>query len=393
MKKGTITSVQILMTLIFAGYACTISFMAVFYRERGFSTTEMGLLFSGASLIGLLAQPVWGFLADWKFGKKALLVLLIPLTAASALCIPGVSGFVAVFALVLLNGFFQSGIAPLMDAIMLDVVELSGPASSGRPVSYAFLRSFATAGFAVASLATGFLIERFGVSIIFTGLAVLLMAGYPAIFFVRMQRRDDMRMPGGKTRGKSVLAQPSVLLFLAGAFLVNMAMMGGMSYMNELLVRVGGNVTHLGVIWFITCVVEYAAFFLVNGLIRRFGVLSVYVAGIAIFALKFFVLALSRQVLPVLIVQSFEGIGFTLFMVAGIEFLNRNMAPDERASILGIYSAVGGCGSLAAGIFGGLLLRVMTPFGLFGVFAGLCTAALLTGLALMKVSASHGKSA
>ncbi len=385
MKKGTIPSVQILMTLIFASFACTGSFMAVFYRTCGFSSAEMGVLFSSSACIGMLAQPVWGYLADRFFGKKSILFLLLPLAAGTALILSRGRSFPTVLLLVAAHGFFLSGISPLMDAILLDTVELSAGGSGRKPVSYAFLRSFATAGYAFASLGIGFLVERFGISVIFYGLAFLLLAGTPFLAGVRLPRREDVRMPEGKVPPGRILMHPAVLLFLAGVFLVNIAMMGGANYMNELLVAVGGNVTHLGMIWFVTCVVEYGTFFLVNGLIRKFGVLPVYLTGILLFSLKFVVLSMSRSVLPILVAQGVEGIAFTLFIVSGMEFLNRNMKPDERATVIGIYGAVGGFGALTAGLAGGLLLGVMSPFGLYGVFAGLCVAAAGISLLLIRI--------
>ena len=62
MDRRTIAGLQVLLTLSTAGFACTGSFLAVFYRERGFSTTHMGLLFPAPPSLVWLRSPSGDFL-------------------------------------------------------------------------------------------------------------------------------------------------------------------------------------------------------------------------------------------------------------------------------------------------------------------------------------------
>lgn len=392
MDRRTIAGLQVLLTLSTAGFACTGSFLAVFYRERGFSTTHMGLLFSGAALIGLVAQPFWGFLADKGWGKKRLLVLLLPVAALLAVFVPMQDGFGMTALFIWGISLFQSGIQPLSEALTLDVAQasLETPATGRKPVSYAFLRSFATAGFAVANLLIGILVERSGASVIFAGYALLLVLSLPAVLLMRVREHAGMRTHAADNPLLPILGRPAVLLLLGGVFLVTMAYIGGANYMNELVTAIGGLPSQLGLLWFVTCVVEYAVFFPVNRLIARFGILRVHRVGIALYAVKFILCALAWNMGSLYVAQALEGMAFTLFMVTAIERLNRITPPQHRASMLGIYGAVCGFGSLAAGLFGGLLLRVVSASGLFAVFAGLCAVALLLALAGCREPA-HGQ--
>ncbi len=162
----------------FAGVA--VPFLPAYYRSLGFSGGALGLLLSILPIFVVAAPPMWGHLAD-KSGRPDRVVLLLALGVISALSLLlNVRAYGAVVVAVATYGLFYSGIAPVMDALMLQrVSEVGG--------SYSRLRVFASLGFILCSLLFGLGAGAIGPATLLAAIGLMAMTAL-ASFALRTKR-------------------------------------------------------------------------------------------------------------------------------------------------------------------------------------------------------------
>src|SRR4051812_44386405 len=57
--------------------AIIVGFLPLFLVGKGFTNTEVGIIFSTGPFISLIAQPIWGFICDKKKSAKSVLLILL----------------------------------------------------------------------------------------------------------------------------------------------------------------------------------------------------------------------------------------------------------------------------------------------------------------------------
>ncbi len=126
-----------------------------------------------ASLVRLLAVPLWGAAAD-RVGRRRPMLLLAAASAAVAVaCLPLAHGFGSLLLLVTLQGIAAAALAPLADTLTLAL------AAAGR-LSYGRTRAWGSAAYMAATAAAGPVLGWAGSALV----PGLIAAGYGAAALV-----------------------------------------------------------------------------------------------------------------------------------------------------------------------------------------------------------------
>jgi predicted MFS family arabinose efflux permease len=181
---------------------------------------------------------------------------------------------------------------------------------------------------------------------------------------------------------KVILGNPCLIVFFLTIFLMNAAFIGGVNYMNELVKFTHGDVSKLGMVWFVTCSFEVITFLFAFKIIKRLGELKTYWISILIYGSKFVLDFIFKNANFIIAIQVFEGIAFTLFITSTLEFLNKRTDAKVRATAMSVYAAAGGLGAFTSSLIGGILLNYINPAQLYIIFGILCFASFLFALGL-----------
>lgn len=377
MKKQEIIKLQIIVFLIYSGYACIGSYPAVFYSERNLSYSQMGLAFAVGSLVGTIFQPLWGYISDRYLNKKFTLVITLGFSAFFAFQMIFAFNFLSIILLVMASYVFIPSISPLSDAYILDAVE------TNKTLNYSKFKFFGSFGFAISNLSVGFIVKELGTNYIYITFALVLFTAMMLALTMR-DFRPKSEVKINLTDIKLIFADKNLNLFFISLFLMSFTVIGSVSFMNELMKYMGGDVTNLGTMWFFTCVIEMGVYFVINRLIRKLGVLNVFYISTIVFALKCFLFIVYRNPYYLMTVQLLEGIGFTLYIVSSVEYVNSRVLPSLRSTAMSIYGLCGGLGVFVSGLIGGFLLNFLNAAQLFLVFGGICIMALGISLTIKK---------
>jgi MFS transporter, PPP family, 3-phenylpropionic acid transporter len=377
MERGFALKLRFFMFLTSAAAACFGPFLPVYFSSRNLTFTQIGIAFAINAVIGVILQPFWGYISDKYLNKKKTLVIALLFNMAAVLLFLKAGSFGSVLALIIVNGIFMCGLAPLTDAYIFDVIEERGN------LSYSSFRFMASAAWGITNLILGYFIRDYGIDYSFIIYDILAMGGFIILLSMKYEGRKSLKKMDVHDV-KSILKNKRLLLFFTTIFLMNAAFIAGLNYMNELVKFTHGDVAKLGTVWFVTCTFEVSTFLIAGKLIKKLGLINVYMLSIVIYALKFLLDFIFRNANYIIAVQVLEGIAFTLFITSSMEYLNLKTEAKVRATAMSVYAAFGGFGAFSASLIGGVLLNRINPSQLYGLLSIVCVISLLGTLPLMQ---------
>jgi PPP family 3-phenylpropionic acid transporter len=346
---------------LFGAVGASFPYLPVYYRSAGLSLGEIGLLSSSAAAVGLVAAPLWGSLAD-RYPRSR---LIIPAAAAvatlAAMALALARQPIAIAAAVIAISAATAGIAPVLDARALELVE-------GDQHRYGRLRVWGSISFVVVVWITGFLVERAGIASLFAVYVPLLAV--TALVTLLLRGAAGVVPPLQHWTGVAlVLADPALRRFLLAALLVWSASMAVNGFLSIHLLAIGAPGELVGSAWAIGAIVEIPIMWAYPWLAGRFGTRWLLIAGAGMIALRAIALSLVSNPVAAALTMLLHGAGFALLLVGGVTYVSRLAPPGAAATAQGVLTAV---------IFS---LAMIVGHGLAGLAAGAIGLPAMIGLA------------
>jgi MFS transporter, PPP family, 3-phenylpropionic acid transporter len=266
-------------------------YFGLYLKENaGLPGTQVGLILGITPLVGMLAQPFWGQLADRTGARTRVVAVLGFGSAAGYVAYLGSVRFSALAMVTVGLAIFSTALLPSLVAVSMALLANLGPQAFGKA------RAWGTVGFGV--LVFGFppllhtyqqhaqlptvaggpsepgLELMFIVSAIWTGLGglvVLFLPRFGAVSF-RAERGD----------WRQLLTHGAYMRTLLVVFLAYLFLQGPMTHFPNLVRHYGGNLDSVSRMWIPMLVIEVPLVAFVGGALARFGPRRVM--GIAIFS-------------------------------------------------------------------------------------------------------------
>lgn len=281
------------------------SFAATYLQDKGFTAAQVGWILFGAYLGSFLLQPVVAGFAD-RAKKNILSKLMLVFGSISFCCFTSVwliKPPLAVFAALYLVGymFFDMQI-PLLNSINVYY------ASRSWKLNYGLARGLGGAGFALASLLLGFIAEKAGTdwivifSIILIVFYEILSVTYP---------RDDSTIENGN--GEAVRNSSSLFEFVVKYKWYCVSLLGIMflaifhlmteNYLINILGRLGGDKSNVGVALFICTVTELPLMTIFIKFYNRFGSQRIILTSAVCYLIKAILFMTAKSVSAIYLAQ------------------------------------------------------------------------------------------
>ena len=359
----------------FAAAGAWVPYLTLYYRDLGFQLGEIGGLVALASLVGLVSAPAWGSLSDRRHGSPAVLVAAIATSLAGTgmlalAMVLGAPGWPVVVAGAALFGCGIAGTLPIIDARAL---ETAGATRSG----YGPLRAWGSVGFVVSALGTGVVVEAAGARAFLGVLAVLLVATGAIGLLLRPPSGPGGRRYGSPLRDAGRLFGPRGLgLFLLGTFMAWLCMQLVLTFTPLRFEELDAGATIIGFNGAIAAAIEVPLMLFFPRIAARFGANRLLVAGAFFLLARAVVASLAMTPEPLLVASALAGVGYALFLVAGVVYVSTHVPPELAATAQGIVQGVGSSlAQVTAAAAGGTIAAVTGLQGLFILAAGLGVAA------------------
>ncbi len=367
--------------LFFASFSGYAMFRNVYFEEIGLTGTQMGMIGFLIPMCTIVAQPLWGLLADWKgIGKRILYVsclvagiamLLYPIAPLT----PAVFLFVALTTI--LYAVFRAPAMPIANALVL---------STG--MSYEGVRAYGSIAFGIAGLVIGYLIGVTDTILIFvaytTGMALII----GLLFVLPVNERPSVGRDLSIDAVRQLLDRQFLLLLMA-AFVLGLMTPAGAAFFSVYVRAVGHPDSVTGIAWLFKTIAEAIVFVYVarrgRGSYRRLMAI-----GGVLYGATYVVLWVTGSVAVIVLAQLLLGAGYALFNLASVN-LAHVLAPPAMASTAQSLLMVGGSSAgVAIGELGtGWVLDLVGAQEMYGVFAGFGLVVALFALAISVESGGN----
>jgi PPP family 3-phenylpropionic acid transporter len=319
-------------------------YFSLYLRENaGLSGTQLGAILAISPLVGMIAQPLWGHVADRTGARSRVLAFL----AMAALASVGTAVF------------------PLMTSVSLAILRDAGRHAFGR------VRVWGTIGYFILVLVFPWFLEsdrptdavnfanqqisQPDLGLMFPITAGLVLVSAVIGFFLPQKGAVALRAQRGDWR--ELLRNPSFLRFLFFALTAHFLMHGPM-WLFPLLVRSrGGDLGMIRAMWILMLIVEVPLVLMTGSGLKRLGARGLLAVGVFAGGLRWTLCAVFADPTLLFAVQALHGVTVVGLNLGSPLYLD-TVAPERlRSTAQGILSMVGmGVAGIASNTAAGWLV-------------------------------------
>lgn len=345
---------------IFGSIACFFPFLTIYLKEKGLSYSQIGISFALWSLVGIVIQPLWGFIADKFTDKKTVLSIGFITSALAIYVLIFAKGFLWVNIGIVLFFAFQCAIMTTSDAFAYEIVE------QNPKIQYGKIRFIGSVGYGMTSLILGITVKQLSVTFALISYSILAIISLVIIRRIKFTGHlARARMNYGDISG--LIKDKKFLIFISFCIIANVPLGANGTYLPVLVKATGGTMFHLGLLGFIIAMSEFFSFNYGEKILKRLGELNVLLAGMGFYMLRFFLDSISTTYLSSLAIQLLQGCTYPLFLMGSYQYVIKNSDEKIRTTSMMIFAAAGSIGGLVGNVIGGYLLDRMTIFSLYRI--------------------------
>ncbi|MGA9012982.1 MAG: MFS transporter [Acetobacteraceae bacterium] len=354
--------VALFFAALFSASAINTAFLPLWFADRGLSATAIGQILGLASLLGVIAGPSWGSLAD-RMGQRRPVILTAGITAcAAALLYLPLHGFLPLLLVAAAQGIAGSALNPLIDSLALALAR-------ARRMEYGPVRSFGSIAYMAASAGAGWLLSVTGTFLV----PWLLAVSYGAASVVTPFLPEAVSPPVSRGfAGLRLLANRPFRLTVIASALIQGSHAAYYGFAPLYWRSQGMSDAVIGLLMAEAIIAEIALFAWGRGLIARLGPAGLTACAAAASAVRWSVTALAPPLTVLAAIQLLHAATFAMQHLSAMLLLSRAVPPERAATAQALHSALGmgapgGLLMLLAGYlyahFGGLAFLAMAATG------------------------------
>ncbi len=363
-------------------------YYTLYLRENaGLSGIQVGVLLAAMQAAGLLAQPLWGVVADRAGLRARILVVLAVGAALGHLILARATGFLALMGAAVLLDVFRRSIIPMTVATSL-------AAFPGHRHAFGWVRVWGTVGFLAAMLAFPWLLDRHpaapgrapaavtaqepGLGLIFPVAAWLLAAAAVAALWVPNRGAVALRAAPGEWR-QLLDHRPFRRAVLLG-FASYLALQAPIELFPILVRSRGGDLETVRDLWVVMLLPEILLVAFLGQGLARLGPRRLLAVGLGAGGLRWTLCSLVDAMPVFYAAQALHAVTVAALVLGLPLYVERVVPPQLRATAQGLLGMLGiGIGGIASNLLAGVLLERLgssAPYLAGGALALLLTALL-----------------
>jgi len=356
-------------------------YWSLYLKHLDFGAFDIAVLMSLLQVTRVFAPGTWGWLAD-RVGRQAPVVRAAAL-AGMLVFLPvfWVRDFAGMFVAMLLIAFFWSASLPLVEAMTLGHL-------GNETARYGRIRLWGSVGFILTVLGCGWWLDHAPIESL-PWLVLALLTGIAA-FAWRLPEAPRSVHPD-PTPLRELLRRPAVLALLAACALMSVAHGPYYTLFSVYLQEHGYSKGAIGALWAVGVVFEIGIFIGMPALVARWGYVRILQATFWLGALRFTLIALAVDSLPLLLAaQTLHAATFAAYHASAVAAVHEHFRGIHQAKGQALYTALSfGVGGTLGGLLGGALYETAGGAGAFLMSA---VATALGGVLLALPAWRRGKS-
>ena len=328
--------------MLFFGVAAYYPILGKYYKELGFSGTQIGILFSAATFITMLVQPLWGSICKKLVNCKCSFIVIHIAIIFIALFLPFIKNYWLLLIVMSIHFIFQCGLFPLLDTMIYKDI-----------YDFGKIRLWGSIGFASMVLFSGRLAEILGISNMFFIYSFLMIISL--YVGTKIQETASIKISADKKSSGKLFTKDYITFLIIGFFTMGAFTTGG-QYFSILFSDIGGSMTAFGITYFFIAISEVPFLKVSQKIVKKYGAEKlIFVSGLLVLG-RFGLNGLAKDYRIILYTSIFMGSFIGLSLPAAAVFLKEKVSSENRAMAVTIYSAIGsGLGPMIFQFSGGII--------------------------------------
>ncbi len=346
-------------------------FYSLYLRENaGLSGTEVGLVMAAMPTAAILAQPLWGRIAD-RTGARTTVLTLVTLGAAAGYTALGfASGFNGLLVGSAMTSAFASAVIPITVSVSFALLGDNAAARFGRVrvwgtvgflftvVAFPLLLDLMTSPEARAAAPSGVSQPRLGLMLPATACCLVIAA----LISAKMPRGGSESGRAARGDWRQIMTHgPFVrlLLFMFGAYA---CIQGPMALFPIYVSSLGGSVEMVSGMWVVMLILEIPLVWMAGTGFKRLGGRGLLAVGLASGAIRWMVCGYGTNLQLIYAVQILHGVTVVGLIVGGPLYVDAVVPPELRSTAQGMLSMMGvSIGGIMSNLWSGIAVDAFGP--------------------------------
>ncbi|WP_379153787.1 MFS transporter [Paenibacillus sp. sgz5001063] len=336
-----------------------VSYFPLFYTHIGFSSPQIGILYSIGPLISILSNLFWSMMSDRMGTVKKIMAILLAGQLVTALLLARTNDFGTVMLILSLFYFFYYPLFPLADTMAIKIAQRHGR-------NFITIRVFGSLGYSFFALTIGYVLRALGssysiaVCIVIVVIALLITFGLKDVKRTEIDNKADTAGSPAEPlkRGglKQILLQKEVLWFFGSVFVLAIGYRMNEAFLTLSLKAMNAGDEIIGWSLLASALSEIPVFFVLSKYGDKFKELPLLAFASLMFAARFLFMSLANEPGAVIAIQAMHSISFGIYYVTAVRYITRIIPDHLRATGMAIFTVVwSSAAGLLSGTFGGLI--------------------------------------
>lgn len=344
MKLSEANRLRILYFWAFCCQAAWLPIFADYLGGLGYSGFRLGFILSITPAMMFLVQPVYGYIAD-KAGYKKTLLTASALAIVSFLAYTVQGGFFYVAGVTVMMSLFFNTIQPVLDSLALHLT------NKNPSFSYGSLRIAGAAGWSFMGIVTGYFVESASTQVIFVisalAMAITFLFALGLSSYLETSKEKKTTIPAAE-QIRSVLRNQQLLKILIAVFCISVAATAIWNFYSIYMKENGATAKMVGYGLALQGLCELPLFYFSARIIRYFGLKKTLLITLLATTLRMWLYSTIKNPQWALGIEVLHGISWSLFWVVCVEYVNRLVKDEWKATGQSIlYAAYFGIGAIA----------------------------------------------
>lgn len=352
---------------IYGTSVLVVSYFPLFYTHLGFSSSQVGYLYSLGPLISILSNLFWSMISDKLGTIRKIMVVLLAGQLVTGILLARATDFSSVMLILSFFYFFYYPVFPLADTMAIKIAERHGR-------NFITIRVFGSLGYSFFALTIGYSLKSLGPSwsmplcIVIVIAALLITIGLKDVKKPVLERSNNegiTEKPVKKSGLKEILLQKEVLWFFGCVFVLALGHRMNEAFLTLSLKQLGAGEEVIGFALLASALSEIPVLFILSKYGDRFKELPLLAFASLMYAVRFLLMSQAQHPGAIIAIQGMHSLTFGVYYVTAVRYITRIIPDHLRATGLAIFTVVwSSAAGLMSGTFGGIIYEDAgrTPF-------------------------------
>lgn len=332
-------------------------------KSAGLSGSQIGLITALSLILGFCVIPIWGIVGD----KTKRYNDLLKFSIAGALVMVFLYYKAATYPMIILCAIglemLRLGAIPMADTLATNYCHKTGS-------NYGSIRGMGSLGYMLASMAVGFLADRFGLDgPLFACYAFLLVIAFPISFsFPKASKAGELQTEDIVQKGnfKELLTNKNYIFILIITMLTTVIVDSAMNYAgNHLVSTLGGPESSISWMTFMTVLPEVLFLMVAIKFINKLGFKKFYILVVASMILRFGVYSLVGNAYAFLAVSVVHCLGVAIVTVGNLTYIRNSVNSAVLGTAITLFTAAMSIGRAIFGYIFGVVYEYGNSYMIF----------------------------